>query len=276
MANRVEYAHRHIIRTYGENPLSEWKRLVSNQKNGLEFSTTLYFLDKYLPKRGSILDAGGGPGRYTVLLAKRGYKVTLLDATKANIEFATKIIGRGRLTDNVERLVHGRIENLSEFDDNSFDAVICLGGPLSHVMDKRLREKAVRELLRVSKKNAPIFVSVMGRLMLLKGLLMKFQPELEAPYFKVFMKTGDYFGGYGFTAFHGFMQEELKHMLERAGAHVVEMAGLEGFGSYSEGYLGKLHKNKKRWDAWMKAHIDTCTRPEIVGTSEHMLIVCRK
>ncbi len=276
MKDHVKSAHAHIIKTYSKNPYSEWKRLVSNQKNGLEFTTTLHFLDKYLPKEGLVLDAGAGPGRYTMLLAKKGYEVVLLDATKANVDLATRIAKKEGLTKKVKKLVQGRIEDLSEFPDNSFDAVLCLGGPLSHVMDKSLRVKAVKELLRVAKKGAPVFVSVMGRLMLLKGLLMKFQPELEAPYFKKFMETGDYFGGYGFTAFHGFMRDELLGLLEQAGANVVELAGLEGFGSHSESYLGRLYKNKKRWNVWLKAHIDSCTLPEIVGTSEHMLIVSRK
>jgi hypothetical protein len=38
----------------------------------------MHFLEKYLPKKGLVLDAGGGPGRYTIELAKKGYDVVLL------------------------------------------------------------------------------------------------------------------------------------------------------------------------------------------------------
>jgi len=50
------------------------------------------------------------------------------------------------------------------FDNNTFDVVICLGGALSHIVNRRQREKAIDELVRAAKKNAPIFVSVIGRL----------------------------------------------------------------------------------------------------------------
>jgi len=49
----------------------EWNRLIQDPYHRLEFDTTMYFLKKYLPKKGLILDAGGGPGRYTIELAKK-------------------------------------------------------------------------------------------------------------------------------------------------------------------------------------------------------------
>lgn len=38
----------------------------------IEFNVTMHLLKKYLPKEGLVLDAGGGPGRYTIELAKQG------------------------------------------------------------------------------------------------------------------------------------------------------------------------------------------------------------
>jgi SAM-dependent methyltransferase len=51
----------------------EWARLTQDAYHRLELETTLRFLESHLPQNGHILDAGGGPGRYTVELAKRGY-----------------------------------------------------------------------------------------------------------------------------------------------------------------------------------------------------------
>jgi SAM-dependent methyltransferase len=52
----------------------EWKRLKQDAYHQIEFLVTMHFLEKYLPSEGLVLDAGGGPGRYTIELAKRGYK----------------------------------------------------------------------------------------------------------------------------------------------------------------------------------------------------------
>ena len=121
----------------------EWKRLVQDSYNKVEFNTTMHFLNKILPKNGLILDAGGGPGRYTIELAKQGYDVVLLDITPANLELAKKQIKKEKLQNRVKEILAGSIVNLSRFADNSFDAVICLGGPLSHVLSKKDKQKAI-------------------------------------------------------------------------------------------------------------------------------------
>jgi 2-polyprenyl-3-methyl-5-hydroxy-6-metoxy-1,4-benzoquinol methylase len=70
----------------------EWRRLIKDAYHRQEFETTLHFLKKHFPKRGLILDAGGGPGRYTVTLASKGYEMVLFDMTPANVEFASDLM----------------------------------------------------------------------------------------------------------------------------------------------------------------------------------------
>ena len=140
---------------YTANVRREWQRLVRDPYHRLEFDTTLYFLEKHLPQKGLILDAGGGPGRYTVELASRGYDMILLDVTPANLAFAQRRIRRAKLKAKVRNLIEGSIVDLSRIEDNTFDVVICLGGPLSHIVDGQKRDKAIRELIRVAKPGAP-------------------------------------------------------------------------------------------------------------------------
>lgn len=53
--------------------------------------------------------------------------------------------------------------DLSRFPNEAFDVTLCLGGPLSHVVDADERRHALAELSRVTKRGAPVFVSVMGK-----------------------------------------------------------------------------------------------------------------
>jgi SAM-dependent methyltransferase len=255
----------------------EWNRLFRSAYNRLEFETTMHFLEKYLPKQGKILDAGGGPGRYTIELARRGYDVVLLDIVPENLEFARRQIRRAGAQDRVERVVEGSIVDLSMFADASFDAVICLGGPLSHVLDRRKRGKAIRELIRVTRKGAPLFVSVISRLsVLVVELEPRFQHEIQERFFRHLRDTGDYPGTSGFTACHFFLPEELESSFQSKGVKVLELVGLEGLGSHHPREINELAKNGKRWRIWMETHYRTCTHPSVVGMSEHILIVCRK
>jgi len=255
----------------------EWRRLKQNAYHRIEFFVTMYFLTKYLPENGLILDAGGGPGRYTIELAKRGYDLTLLDLAPEMLKMAERKIRRAGVKKSVKQIVEGSIEDLSMFSDETFDAVLCLGAPLCHILNPQRREKAVRELLRVAKKDAPIFASVISRLGLLKTLLIEFQHEIH--YAKHHLEVGDYVPGVhgeGFTAAHWFQPEELRHLFEDQGLKVLEMAGLEGLSSHHEKETNRLHKDEKKWKIWMEIILKTCTHPSVVGGSEHFLLVGKK
>jgi len=254
----------------------EWRRLDRNAYRRVELQTSLHFLEKHLPPQGLVLDAGGGPGRYTIELAKRGYQVVLLDVTPGNLEFARRQIKRAGVQDRVVGIAEGSIVDLSRFADNTFDATLCLGGPLSHVLSARQRNKAISELIRVTRNGAPLFVSVIGRLGLLVYELTDAQYEIEMPLFTQIRDTGDYRGGHGFTACHFFLREELRAAFHDQGVTVVEMAGLEGIGTGQRQKVNLLAKNEKRWQVWLETHYRTCTHPAAVGISEHMLLICRK
>lgn len=261
---------------YTEQVTGEWRRLVKDPYRRLEFETTLRFLEKYLPPQGLILDAGGGPGRYTIELAKRGYDMVLHDFTPANLEFALRRIKRARVRRRIRQIVEGSIVDLSPFPDDSFNAVLCTGGPLSHVLDPQERARAISELVRVTKPGAPLFVSVMSRLSVMVVVLTQSPYELEMPHFKLMRDTGDYLGEHGFTACHFFYPEELREAFAGQNVDILEMAGLEGISSNHRRFLNQAAKNQKRWQEWLETHYQTCTHPAVVGTSEHMLIICRK
>ncbi|HEY9483469.1 MAG TPA: class I SAM-dependent methyltransferase [Micromonosporaceae bacterium] len=50
----------------------EWQRLERDE-GVVEFEVTAAMLARHLPASGRILDVGGGPGRYAIWLADRGY-----------------------------------------------------------------------------------------------------------------------------------------------------------------------------------------------------------
>ena len=261
---------------YTSQVRQEWRRLVRDAYQRLELDTTLHFLKKHLPKSGQVLDAGGGPGRYTIELAQRGYDMTLLDMTPANLAFARRRVKQFGLQEKVGQIVEGRLQDLSMFPENSFDAVLCLGGPLSHILKPAERQAAIRELVRVAKPGAPIFVSVMSRLSLITLELIQFPNELELPFYQKVRDSGDYPGGYGFTACHFFLPEEFRQSFEGQGVDILELVGLEGLGTHHRRQVTTLAKNPKRWKVWWQTHLKTCTHPSVVGISEHMLLVAHK
>jgi len=262
---------------YARSVKYEWERLVQDAYHKLEFDTTMLFLKKYLPKKGLILDAGGGPGRYTIELAKKGYEMILLDLVKENLEFAKKQIKKAKVESKVKDIVLGDIRNLSKFKDETFDAVLCLGGPLSHIKGNKQREKAISELIRVAKRGAPIFISVFGKFGCLSFAPAKWPKEIEMTrHFKRFVKTGDDYLWRGKYYAHYFTPEELEKIFTRKNFKLVQIVGLEGLATPHEKAINKLAKNNKAWKNWLEMHRSLCTHPIVVGISVHILVIGKK
>ncbi|MCW4020039.1 MAG: class I SAM-dependent methyltransferase [Candidatus Bathyarchaeota archaeon] len=206
----------------------------------------MHFLKQYLPKTGLVLDAGGGPGRYTIELAKLGYDVILLDLTPKMLEIAGKQIKKAKVQDKVKQIVEGSIDDFSMFEDCAFDAVMCLGGALSHLVHKKQRQRATDEIVRVAKSDAPVFVSVIGRLAVCMNTIVYLWPELRtAPdVFRKYTTTGDYFGGTWFAPAHFYTPKELEKEF-KGKLRILKMVGLEGMFSTHEKEYNQMHETGK-------------------------------
>ncbi len=140
-----------VERYYDAGAQGEWER---QDRNRTEFAVTWRALDDYLPKPpAAVLDVGGGPGRYSVGLARRGYAVTLFDLARNNLDFAQAKAAEAGAA--LAGCVQGNALDMSRFADASFDAVLLMG-PLYHLLELDQRRTAVREACRVLKPGGVI------------------------------------------------------------------------------------------------------------------------
>lgn len=261
---------------YGDR---EWTRLAAGLDGRLEWEGTVAALERSLPPTGHVLDVGGGAGRYAAWLAERGYEVTLLDLSRGQLAVARERLAERGVADRV-RLGQGSVPDLGVVADTA-DATLCLGGPLSHLLDAADRERAAGELARVTRPGAPVLVSVMGllgfvQLKLLTGHNVRALPDLLA--------TGDYDADLldplgldnEFTATHLFRRAELVDLLSTAGIDVDRVVALEG-------PLSPLHDDAMHdrlgdlADREREAAVETVARlredPTVADHSVHMLAV---
>lgn len=263
-------------RFYDEHGEGEWERLDENPVARLEFETTTDYLAEYLPSSGRVLDAGGGPGRYACWLAERGYEVEHCDLSAEQVRIAREKIRERGLNDAVT-CQQADVRDLP-FESDRFDAVCCLGGVLSHVLDPEERQRAIRELRRVAQPDSPVFVSVIGRLSSIRfGLKNGGRFGLLAH----LAETGDYTqeaveefaDGEGWAECHFFRADEFESELESGGLSVDKLVGLEGPASQLQEELSEL-------DDEAFADVREMVRKlredrSVVDTSEHVLAVCR-
>jgi len=64
------------VESYYDEGYDEWSRL---DRHRIEYEMTRRTLDRYIQGSQKILDVGGGPGRYSIYLAGKGHRVTLVD-----------------------------------------------------------------------------------------------------------------------------------------------------------------------------------------------------
>jgi len=94
----------------------------------------------------SVLDIGTGPGAWSALFKEKG-------AAKVHgVDFARKMVNNAskRYSPNITFSV-GDAENLTDFDDNSFDIVTA--SFLLHGVKKDIRQNILNEMKRISKQH---------------------------------------------------------------------------------------------------------------------------
>jgi ubiquinone/menaquinone biosynthesis C-methylase UbiE len=104
-----------------------------------------------------ILDAGGGTGRITLLLAQLGYQVTLCDLSSGMLAVAKEKLKAEGLLKRVE-VKEADLTSLP-FSDATFDVVVCLHGAFC-IADSL---KAAEELTRVLKRGGVLVVDTLSR-----------------------------------------------------------------------------------------------------------------
>lgn len=58
------------------NSFSEDDRLKKSRQGQLEYFITMNYIHKFLKRGDRVLEIGAGTGRYSIALAKEGYKVS--------------------------------------------------------------------------------------------------------------------------------------------------------------------------------------------------------
>lgn len=205
----------------------EWRKYPTAQEY-LSLNSKFYFsknlgkeiyfsyIDPYLkklPKGSLILDVGAGVGRFAYDLIKRGYRVHLVDSSEA----ALKKILRYLVQQNANGfdLHWSTASNLSIFPDNNFDSIFAV----ELICYNSNPGESLREIVRVTKKNGLIFLSVEGKF----GALLS-EPSITLKNTKDILKTGKLFIK-NFLYVHYFTRQSLRSLLSECGIKVLDIFG---------------------------------------------------
>ena len=246
---------------------NEDHRLFRSRHGQLEYRTTMHFIRRCLPQTGAVLEVGAGTGRYSIALAREGHLVTAVELAERNLELMRRNAGG---LDNLTPL-QGDAVDLGRFADGSFDLTLLLG-PMYHLYDDADREAALREAVRVTRPGGHIltaFLSVHAILYdnylrgnLLDGLAENFGADYRVRHFQEQLFTG-----YGPKEFEALFRElPVTHLATAAADGVLELA--EGRADFA--------MSDEEFEAFAAYHLFHCEERELLGSSSHLLHLCRK
>jgi ubiquinone/menaquinone biosynthesis C-methylase UbiE len=262
---------------FGEN---EWHRLTWPE-GVIEFAVTTYALNMHLPPQGRILDIGGGPGRYSIWLAQRGYTVVLADLSPHMLDIAWDKIAQAGVQSQIEEVVVCDACDLSRFESESFDVVLCLG-PFYHLIAPVERERAATELVRVLKPSGTAFVAFLSLYTFLRRTLAfkDEQHHLAQPEFvSRLMNEGVFLNEVAnrFTTGYGVHPQAVAPFLERHGLKTVALLADTGFAASQAKQLAELaESNPQAYRTAMEIIVSTANDASLLGASIHLLHVGQK
>ncbi len=242
----------------------------------IERERTHELLDRFLPPvPATVIDIGGGTGKHALWLARRGYKVHLIDIVPIHIEIARQ---ESALQPQYP-LASAEVGDACSIDrdDNSVDAAL-LFGPLYHLTDKQDRLKALSEAHRVLKTGGVLMAVGISRFAsTLDGLRSEF---LKDPIF-VEIVNGDLKNGHHQnptgnpkyfmdTFFHH--PDELKAEATEAGFSDSRVYGVEG-PSWLAPDIDEWWKDDTHRNVLLRIARALESEPALSGISSHLIVV---
>lgn len=258
-----------VKKYYDENALLEWNRLEGYH---FEFEITKYMLKKHL-KKGSILDIGGGPGRYSIYLATLGYDVTLIDLSDGNVEFAKRKAEELGVKINTYQC---DARDLSKLDLGKFDNVLLMG-PLYHLSKKEDQESCVIEAKKHLKDDGLLFASFIsltaGFTYYLDAAPFEIINETETSYYEC-LRNETSWSGNAFTSATFTCYKEITPFFERLGFSKVTLFGQEGITAPRLSTLENAPEEVR--DFYFDLSIKLCEIEQYFPYTSHLMYIGRK
>lgn len=175
-------------------------------------------------KEKTILDAGGGTGRWICNLAKiYKTKFVLYDLSEDMLKVAEKNIKKAGIENRVQ-IINGGLENMSVIEDKTVDYIISIYNPISFVTDKN---KAISEMYRILKKNGVLIIMGQGFYNALYSKINNF--FASAKEIKMIDKNSSVKWDKQTPGLHVFTQESLENLLESKSFKIIKSYGVPVF-----------------------------------------------
>jgi len=265
-----------IRRFYDEFGELEWMRLDRDPRSRVVFFLHQSYLNEFVKPGEGVLEAGAGPGRFTIELARLGAHVTVADISAEQLRLNERHVADAGHESAVVARVEMDIVDCSRFPDEHFDTVVCYGSPLSYVRDRF--DEAWAELVRVTKPGGHLLISVACGINTYLPWLLGAATAQGVDAVDNFVATGDIDGdAAGGHPMRSYRWSRLRPLLERQPVEVIAVSA-SNFLATIDGIpaLREIERDPALWEAFLRWELDFCKEPGAIDSGSHIIVVLRK
>lgn len=276
MSQISDYSPEWVVARYEEKGEQEWERFSRSPVDAVSLFIHTHYLREFVKPGSRVLDVGAGPGRFTQVLAEMGCRVVVVDISPVQLELHRKHAQELGFDKAVEERFQLDLCDLSYFESESFDAVVCYGGPLSYVFDKA--PAALQECVRVCKRGGRVLASVMslwgGAHRFLQGVLVV-PPECN----RKITDTGDLTPKNWDAATHKchmFRSGELRQLVNRVGLTMLAISASNCVSTVWDQLLTEAKEDPEKWQEVLRMELEACKEDGCLDMGTHIIVVGRK
>lgn len=248
---------------------NEEGRLLSRHGQ-VEYRTTMKYIRESLTgiDDPAILEVGAGTGRYSVTLAKEGYRVTAVELVGHNLDILkSKLDGTEPIT-----ALQGNALDLSALPDGRFDLTMLLG-PMYHLYTREDKLRALSEAVRVTKPGGKILVAycmneptVVQYVFGLNHLHEVMELSMLTPDWHCISEPKD--------LFELVRTEDIASLDETFPVKRLKLVATDGATNFMREYIDAM--DDETFEKWMEYHFAVCERQDLIGASHHTLDILEK
>lgn len=250
------------------NKCDEDARLLTRY-GAIEFITTMKYIEKYLKKGMKIIEIGAATGRYSHTFARMGYEVDAVELLEHNIEiFKQNTAENEKIT-----VTQANAMDLSGFESEKYDITLLLG-PMYHLYTEEDKLKALSEAIRVTKRGGIVFAAYcMGDASVLqygfgRGMIRDLMEKcmLDPETFDTFSNPWD--------IFELHRMEDIDALRIRFDVQRLHFVATDGYSNHIREKIDEM--DEETYQLFIKYHLATCERLDLIGYSNHTLDIFRK
>lgn len=258
------------IKDFYNNSCDEDSRLISRH-GSVEFITTMHYIEKYIRTGDRVLEIGAATGRYSHALARKGYAVDGVELVEHNIE----IFRKNTLPDENVTIRQGNALDLSDFPDNTYDITLLLG-PLYHLYNNSDKRQAVSEAIRVTKPGGVIFAAhcISDSSIIVNGFVRGGINVAEYIEKGLIDPVTFEAGSDPKEIFDIVRREKIDEVMSVFPVTRLHYAATDGVAPLIREAVDRMDDDT--FELFMRYHLATCERADMVGVTCHSLDIFRK